>query len=269
MNPDAKKAYEYANAKDWESAFPLFERAAAVDPSVGNYWYWMGQISRFRGDLNEAIEYLHKAIERDPKEGANHRALGLAYQELNRYEDSINAFLEAIKLDDQDIYALNSLGITYKRYEKYDEAREAYSRAMNSLSLRLGRYIKDRKDVFESKSSPAIFDAGSIWTKLMIHAATVIALDDGIEKVAFSEMSSKAFTPQLWVDRELEGAGHVRLYLPNWSFVYLAGLCADDWYVVLLANLAEVCELQGDRESYESYLADHLQMKEVCGSRGN
>lgn len=62
-----------------------------------------------------------------------HYNLGLAYEDLEQYENAIQAFQESnrIKPDDYDTY--NSLGRVYNLMEKYQEALESFRNRLSSI----------------------------------------------------------------------------------------------------------------------------------------
>lgn len=61
-------------------------------------------------------------------------SLGMAYQKLGRYEESISAFEDALGIDPSSADAFCKLGIAYKKLGLVDQAARSFRK---SLQLRL------------------------------------------------------------------------------------------------------------------------------------
>ena len=56
--------------------------------------------------------------------------LGVAYINLNRYNDAIEAYRQALRINPEDADAWNNLGIAYRHLNRYNDAIEAYRQAL-------------------------------------------------------------------------------------------------------------------------------------------
>ena len=62
----------------------------------------------------------------DPGKSENYIWLGIAYRNLERYEEAMATYEKAIDLNPQDATAYYNLGNTYYSLERYEEAIAAY-----------------------------------------------------------------------------------------------------------------------------------------------
>lgn len=75
--------------------------------------------ARKNGMLNEAVGHLQEAIKIHPGYKNPFLLLGNAYNYLQQYEASIQAYEQALKLDPEYVEAQNNLGITYRDAGRY------------------------------------------------------------------------------------------------------------------------------------------------------
>ena len=81
-----------------------------------------------RGELQEAVSLYRETIKADPGHVLAHNNLGMAYIELERFQDAEKEIREAIKLDTNAAEAYSNLGHVLRRQGKDEEAAQAYLR---------------------------------------------------------------------------------------------------------------------------------------------
>ncbi len=103
-----------------------------------------GEELRSQKKYSEAIPYFEKALEIDKSLGADrlsdtafdHKALGLCYSDLSRFEEALGHYLKALELfkalevRDQETQLLNNIGVIYANTGRYEKAIESYHKAL-------------------------------------------------------------------------------------------------------------------------------------------
>ncbi|TNF73176.1 MAG: tetratricopeptide repeat protein [Acidobacteria bacterium] len=106
-------ANQLAFGGDFDAALPLFERAAALDPSDPEIEHNWGTVLLRQGDLEEAARHFERAIELDPESADSFYNLGVVLEGLGRTEEAIEHFIEAAAINPQHVAAgrLAELGV--------------------------------------------------------------------------------------------------------------------------------------------------------------
>lgn len=78
-NPDYAKARQAIEAKNWNEAVELLDRAAAAEPENANIYNYLGYAERHRGNLDAAFKHYARALALDPKHRGAHEYVGEAY----------------------------------------------------------------------------------------------------------------------------------------------------------------------------------------------
>jgi tetratricopeptide (TPR) repeat protein len=93
--------------------------------------YRRAQESTQKGNLQRAIQQLHKAIEIHPEFVEAHNSLGVKHMMLREYSQAATAFEEALQLKPQAVEPLSNLGIAYHCLERYEEAERLMRTALD------------------------------------------------------------------------------------------------------------------------------------------
>lgn len=118
---------------DNEKAKQNFLKAIEVDSGYYLPYSKMGLLieSQPGGDSAEALSYFEKAQNLNPEDPENLCNMGISYQRLERYEESIAALEQSIKRNPRGSEAYINLGKTYLQQCAYDKALECYEQALD------------------------------------------------------------------------------------------------------------------------------------------
>lgn len=98
-----------------DSAIAAYQRVLALQPTHINTQGALGSAyGKLKGDFDNAIRYLSKAVEYNPSDGNSFENLGIAYAMKRDFPSSLAAFEKAMKLKPNDAGSYMNLGITYQ-----------------------------------------------------------------------------------------------------------------------------------------------------------
>jgi tetratricopeptide (TPR) repeat protein len=94
----------------------------------------------------DALYYVQKSIETNPRLVMAHNLEGVLYERLNDFDKAIESYKAGIKLADEDINLKFNLAVAYFKNGQYDLARERfdeiYSRADLEMKKQIDEYLK-------------------------------------------------------------------------------------------------------------------------------
>jgi tetratricopeptide (TPR) repeat protein len=108
----------------------IYTKAAALKTPMGEDLKIVGLNYVLLNDYANAIKWLDKAVELDPRNKDAWYYLGRAYYSRGLLPESRRAFLTVLDLDPRDARAENNLGLILESEAKPAEALEAYSHAI-------------------------------------------------------------------------------------------------------------------------------------------
>ena len=107
--------------------------AATINPRDSSAHYNLGLIHQQRGELDQARERFHRAIDIDPEELDAHYQLGRIARAQNRLPDAVGHFEQVVQRD--QAHALHEIwreiGATYIAAGQYSDARDALERFLD------------------------------------------------------------------------------------------------------------------------------------------
>lgn len=132
---DADLLYEYGlmleSDGDHEAALGIMEKIIEFKPDhaaalnfVGYSW------ADTKVNLDQALDYIQRAIELKPENGYIHDSLGWVYYRLGKLEQAIKALETAVKLSPEDAAILEHLGDVYLESGRVREALQSYRKAV-------------------------------------------------------------------------------------------------------------------------------------------
>jgi len=132
------KSITHTKIGDYHLAFPLLEKAAALDPETLYYYAWV-LINNYH-DFPRALKRLEEYDQLTPNQmdyawGQNvHHLKGIAHKQMGNYEAAIREFttcLEKEGLEQADVYTIVYRGITFLRMGAYDKAIADFDLALS------------------------------------------------------------------------------------------------------------------------------------------
>ncbi len=81
-------------------------------------------------DPQKALKYWNKAIRENPKSPEAYNNRGLAYYNLNRYQQAVKDYSQAIRMNPEDAIAYNNRGNAYYEMMKYEPAKSDYNKSI-------------------------------------------------------------------------------------------------------------------------------------------
>jgi len=108
----------------------VYTRAAAIAPPTGDDLKVVGLNYVLLDDYNDAIRWLERAVQFDPKNRDAWYYLGRAYYTKAQLVEARKAFLAVLDLDPQDAKAENNLGLIFETSGQPSAAIEAYQKAI-------------------------------------------------------------------------------------------------------------------------------------------
>jgi tetratricopeptide (TPR) repeat protein len=107
-----------------------YTRAAALKPPTADDLKIVGLDYVLLKDYPDAIRWLERVVELDPKSKDGWYYLGRAYYSDSRASKARQAFLTVLELDPHDVKAESNLGLIFDAEGKPDDALEAYHNAI-------------------------------------------------------------------------------------------------------------------------------------------
>jgi predicted O-linked N-acetylglucosamine transferase (SPINDLY family) len=124
---DALALHEKGNL---EQAAALYRTILAANPRDADALHLLGVVALQTRDPSAAVSLVGRAIEIDGTNAAFFSNLGLALQDLMRFDDAIAAFARALSIKPDYPDALNHRGNALRSLKRFDEALSSYARAL-------------------------------------------------------------------------------------------------------------------------------------------
>ena len=117
----------FERRKEWEEVESVFKDILENNPQHSGVLNYLGYMLADRGiRLSEALDYIIKAVEIEPHNGAYLDSLGWAYFKLEQYDQAEVNLLEASRLIDSDATIFGHLGDLYSVLGQYEKAQGYY-----------------------------------------------------------------------------------------------------------------------------------------------
>jgi Tfp pilus assembly protein PilF len=126
-----KEAYQYQIGGEYDMAVELYKRSLDLHPTAEAYTF-LGWAYRHQGKLDEAIAECKKAIQVDPEYGNPFNDIGAYLIEKGEYDEAI-PWLERALLSrryESYHYPHYNLGRVYLAMEMYGKARQHFEQAL-------------------------------------------------------------------------------------------------------------------------------------------
>jgi tetratricopeptide (TPR) repeat protein len=129
------KGSVYEREKKYEQAEEAFKHVLSSDPQNAVALNYLGYMLADRGvRLDEALNYVKKAIDLDPANGAYLDSLGWAYYKLGKYDLAEQNLSKAVQRTPNDPTVQDHLGDVYQKVGRLKQAAAHWERALNEYN---------------------------------------------------------------------------------------------------------------------------------------
>ncbi len=130
INNYGKQASAYAKKGNYQEAINLLEKAISEHSETASLHFNLGLNYLEIGNSRKAREEFKKTIELNPAHAKAYQGLALIYYEREQYNDAAAYYLATIDAGKQDEFVYYKLGSCYFRLKRYDSAAEQYQQAI-------------------------------------------------------------------------------------------------------------------------------------------
>jgi tetratricopeptide (TPR) repeat protein len=126
-----REAYQYHMGGEYDMAVELYKRSLELHPTAEAYTF-LGWAYHFQGKLDEAIAECKKAIQVDPEFGNPYNDIGAYLIEKGEYDEAIRWLERALQSRRYESYHYPhfNLGRAYVAKELYGKARYHFEQAL-------------------------------------------------------------------------------------------------------------------------------------------
>jgi tetratricopeptide (TPR) repeat protein len=129
----------YERQKKYDLAEEEFKKVLSTNPSNAAAANYLGYLLADRGvRLEESVQYIQKALQVDPNNGAYLDSLGWAYYKMRRFDLAQPPLEKAARLVSNDPTILEHLGHVYVGLGKKQQAQEEWERALKEWPTAVG-----------------------------------------------------------------------------------------------------------------------------------
>lgn len=152
-----RQANEFMMNREWDGAEANLRRTLAIWPEMNAAMRLLGALYLQRGQFDQAILTLEKAIKGDPFNADTFNNLAAAYMQRGQLERAEDLLLTALQIRPDSAVTHINLGLLYILWGRYDQSAEHLQAAVRQLPdnpsvrnnlgvslLRLGRYEEAR-----------------------------------------------------------------------------------------------------------------------------
>jgi len=117
--------------KIWANSYTLWKYVTDVYPNHPFPLDGLGAALLERGDVDQAIVHLERALELAPRYVRSYRELWYAYNRKEMHNRALETISKAIELEPKSAEAHNCLGITYAQMDRHEESGKALRKAVS------------------------------------------------------------------------------------------------------------------------------------------
>jgi len=133
-----------------DEAIDHYHKAIEIKPDHVGAYVNLGRVSAGRGQVDEAIDYYRKALDIKPDFAEAHNQLGLALAGRGQYDEAIDHYRKAVEIKPDFALAHNNLGLALAGRGQFDEAVLQYRTALEIMPdfvdahINIGAALADR-----------------------------------------------------------------------------------------------------------------------------
>lgn len=111
------------------------EKAVSINPALAEPHYNLGILLNMLNQPQIAFQHFHLATELEPNNAIARNWYGKALLGQGKFAEAISVFTETLKLlkpkDNLEAEVYNNLGVAYSQMQRYNEARQAFEKALS------------------------------------------------------------------------------------------------------------------------------------------
>ena len=150
LNPALTEAHNYMGTAYQElGMLDKAEQEFRTAASNANYkskelpYYNLARLSLTKDKPKDALYYVQKSIEANPRLVMAHNLEGVLYERLNDFDKAIESYKAGIKISRDDINLKFNLAVAYFKNKQYNLAREMFDEIYSSADIEMKRQIDE------------------------------------------------------------------------------------------------------------------------------
>jgi Tfp pilus assembly protein PilF len=181
---------------DIPAAKQAAEEALRAAPEAPQPNYLLALIARSEGRAEDALPYVRKVLEKDPRDLGANVTLGQVYLQTRQFEEAAAAFRVAVAAEPYNVSAAYNLGVALTRAGKREEGQEA-----------MARFQKLRDSAYKSALGSNYLEQGKYAEALASTGAEAEAVDPKTPAVSLVEKDEASPGASTLVLADLDGDG--------------------------------------------------------------
>ncbi len=150
LNPALTEAHNYMGTAYQElGMLDKAEQEFRTAASDANYkskelpYYNLARLYFTKDSLKDALYYVQKSIEANPRLVMAHNLEGILYERLNDFDKAIESYKAGIKISRDDFNLKFNLAVAYFKNKQYNLAREMFDEIYSGAEIEMRRQIDD------------------------------------------------------------------------------------------------------------------------------
>lgn len=156
LNPALTEAHNYMGTAYQEiGMLDKAEQEFRTAASDANYksrelpYYNLARLYLTKGMPKDALYYVQKSIEANPRLVMAHNLEGVLYERLNDFDKAIESYKAGLKLSEEDINLKFNLAVAYFKNTQYNLAREMFDEIYSGADMEMRKQIDEYLKLIE------------------------------------------------------------------------------------------------------------------------